>query len=259
MAFVNHFRCLLLNADGSAPKPEYLAEEVVDPAYRAVALPAGVLAVRGRVFGPDPDRHFLNYRTRQLLACVHASFLAEYVAALDPRLTYDFLDPRPLDPRTFGVAVTPLAGAAGLVVTGTPAEPDVTGRCAAAMRVDTTAPGEARLSFLTPPRPAVSFAFASGRRAALPGTGLFATFADAAAGQGWLVDTLARPARTLGDVVDAAAGAGEPALLAVFGAADAEPFRSFREVWNSHRELPARVAALACGLAYRAEEVRLGR
>src|SRR5262245_23183604 len=79
-----------MNVDGSAPMLEYLCEEIVDPDFSALKLPSFLETVRAQLFGSDPDRYMLNYRCHQLLALTHATPLAEYLIALDSRITYDW-------------------------------------------------------------------------------------------------------------------------------------------------------------------------
>jgi hypothetical protein len=85
---INHARTLLLNIDGTRYQPQYLGEEYIPPAYSAVTLPSYIQAARRILFGGNPERVFLNYRIRELLHTIHETELAEYLFALDPRVTY---------------------------------------------------------------------------------------------------------------------------------------------------------------------------
>jgi hypothetical protein len=62
-------------------------------------LPEPLRRVRAVLFGRDPDRRTLLYRTRQFLALLHACELEEFVTAVDPRVTYLPLDRGVLEPR----------------------------------------------------------------------------------------------------------------------------------------------------------------
>ena len=90
---VNYLRTLLLNQDGPAPTGEP-GEEYIPANYRKVTLSPALLSVRAALFGPDPDRRMLLYRTRQFLAILHSVPLAPFVAAADSRITYS-LDAEP--------------------------------------------------------------------------------------------------------------------------------------------------------------------
>ncbi len=95
---VNEVRTLLLNlaGQGFARGP---GEEYSDPAFKPVALPGYLFAARVAYFGPEPDRSTLLYRVRQGLAAVHATELAEFVTANDPRITYLPIAPGGFEPR----------------------------------------------------------------------------------------------------------------------------------------------------------------
>lgn len=84
---INHARTLLLNVDSRTYLPDVLGEEYI-PAYRAAALPTYLTTARKLLFGSAPDRVFLNFRAQELLSFIHRTELAEFVYALDPRVTY---------------------------------------------------------------------------------------------------------------------------------------------------------------------------
>jgi hypothetical protein len=84
---INHARTLLLNIPGTAYMPGVLGEEYI-PAYTPVKLPAYLQSARKILFGSTPDKVFLNFRAYELLSLIHNTELAEFVYALDPRVTY---------------------------------------------------------------------------------------------------------------------------------------------------------------------------
>jgi hypothetical protein len=84
---INHARTLLLNIPGSAYMPGVLGEEYI-PSYTPVALPTYLQSARKILFGSKPDKVFLNFRAYELLSLIHSTELAEFVYALDPRVTY---------------------------------------------------------------------------------------------------------------------------------------------------------------------------
>lgn len=85
---INHARTLLMNIPGSAYQPQYLGEEYIPQTFQPVVLPSYIQTARRVLFGNRPERVFLNYRVRELLHTIHETELAEYVFALDPRVTY---------------------------------------------------------------------------------------------------------------------------------------------------------------------------
>lgn len=256
---VNHFRTLLMNVDGGAPSVgtgAYAAEEIVDPGYAAVALPNALRLLRVALFGPDPDRHLLNYRCRQLLSLVHASPLAEYVTALDPRITYGF-DNRAVTTQ-WGVTATAARGVAVPTFLGTLEAPDAVGRVQRSYLITVPANNSVTVERLTPPYGQATVGVVGGQAVALPGSGLSFVLPGVTAPQTYTVDTFARPARDLAEVAAGAAKLGEAVTTYLFGLADGEPFPTFRQLWFRKKELPLRLGGLVCALAYRTDTLRKG-
>lgn len=252
---LNHFRTLLVNLPGPAAGPSRVeaGDEAVPAGFRPVAPSPEAAAVRAALFGSDPDPFMLRYRARQLLTLVHACELAGYAYALDPRVTYGvgveaddpFADPAYFLPRVSGP---------GLAVTGSPSAPDDTGRCSYGFTVDVSA-GDLVVTPMDAPASWRSYPLPYDGPVPLPGTGYSALVtADA---WPWSVVGVRRPQRDLSEV--AARAAALPATLRLFGDDPAEPYRTFRNLWSSHPELPYRLGGLACALVYRAEEARLRR
>lgn len=254
---LNHVRTLLLDRPDDAD-PALPGEELVAAGYRPAPPPAALAAVRRVLFGADPDRLLLNYRLRQLLAVVHASPLEPYVTAPDPRITYlpfaaDLLDPALYLPRVTPTGSTPADAA--LTVSGAPLPPDAAGRAEFAFAVTVLAGGAVRVDRLRPDPLNTN----SAPPAPLVGSGYAVTPGRADAGLAWLVEVRNRPQYDPGALVASAATLGEPVLAALFGTADAEPYRTFRNLWRDGRETPLRLAALVLALAYRTDEARQAR
>jgi hypothetical protein len=95
----------------------------------------------------------------------------------------------------------------------------------------------------------------------LPGSGLNGRFHEGVPpGTAWVVTCLARPAADLGGVVAALEAIGEDAMLALFGVAPAEPYRTWKALWYSAAPLPYRLGAVLLALAARTDELhRRGR
>lgn len=253
---VNHFRTLLMNVDGSVPLPGYVAEEIVDPGYVALTLPSTLTTLRAALFGSVPDRHMLNYRCHQLLALVHATPLEEYVTKLDPRITYDFRDTSAADPAAWEPVVTVLAGSDTLTLTGEPDPPDATGRVAYRYLINVNETGVAAVEVIGRQSQIVDLEFTAGTKVVLPGSGVKAKFSSTAAGQAYAVEVRSRPRRDLSEVAAACSNLGEPVYNYLFGIVREQPFLTFRELWTRKQELPLRLGALACALAYRTDALR---
>jgi hypothetical protein len=84
---INHARTLLLNTNSDNYAPGTLGEEYI-PTYQPVELPAYLKTAHRILFGTDPDRVFLNYRANELMRMLHQTEFAEFIYALDPRVTY---------------------------------------------------------------------------------------------------------------------------------------------------------------------------
>lgn len=67
--------------------PGVLGEEYIPP-YTPIRLPAYLQAARKILLGSAPDKVFLNFRAYELLSLIHNTELAEFIYALDPRVTY---------------------------------------------------------------------------------------------------------------------------------------------------------------------------
>lgn len=85
---INHARTLLLNRTSKNYIPGSLGEEYIPPDYEAVDLPTHIATARKIIFGANPDPEFVNFRLCELLSLIHNTELAEFVYALDPRVTY---------------------------------------------------------------------------------------------------------------------------------------------------------------------------
>jgi uncharacterized membrane protein len=84
---INHVRTLLVNQDGHGSLPG-AGEEYTPPTYKQVTLTDSLQKLRAVLFGTAPDRQMLLYRTRQFLAILHSTPLADFVVSDDTRLTY---------------------------------------------------------------------------------------------------------------------------------------------------------------------------
>lgn len=84
---INHARTLLLNISSQSYNGDMLGEEYIPP-FLPIALPTYLQLAHRLIFGSSPDKVFLNFRAYELLSIIHQTELAEFVTALDPRITY---------------------------------------------------------------------------------------------------------------------------------------------------------------------------
>lgn len=85
---INHARTLLLNKPGSYYQLGVLGEEYIPADFASLYMPSYIKTPYQIIFGVNPDKVFVNYRLRELMALIHQTELAEFVYALDPRVTY---------------------------------------------------------------------------------------------------------------------------------------------------------------------------
>lgn len=137
---INHARNLLMNTSGN--DFQRLGEEVIDPAFvpKDLTRSSAVTAVRRVLFGSNPDAEMLNYRCRQYLSLLHASELADYVTALDSRITYSLSSVDLFHAAGFiPQSETVRSDDAAVVFTGgSVSPPDYTGRMTSRWNVDLT-------------------------------------------------------------------------------------------------------------------------
>lgn len=263
---INHARTLLVNLDGAgsgfANQP---GEEFIPPTFRAVGpLPSYLQSLRQVLFGGDPDRLLLNYRARQLLGLIHATELAEFVTELDPRVTYE---PLPLDElfdALFETRVTPLLGTTRqLFLQELSPTGEAAGRLAQQWTVRVTSGTHVEVSRHTTPVSVrlLEYTLTDGLSNAVPLTGssLGVKF-EAGVGSQWYIEATTRPTVDLGELLANLDAVTEDVKLELFGVgsprAETEPFRTFRNLYSHHQELPYRLGGLVLAIIYRMDELR---
>lgn len=88
---INHARTLLLNIHPKRADYSDVGEsayEYIPTDFVPVRLSAPLLSVRKILFGSNPDALFCGFRANELLAYIHETEFAEYIYALDKRVTY---------------------------------------------------------------------------------------------------------------------------------------------------------------------------
>lgn len=257
---VNHVRTLLLNMPASAATP---MGEYVPPEFATVAVPGAVGRARAFLFGPRPDPAMLDFRLRQYMAMLHATELAEFVVAQDPRITYtpggrdmaDF-DPTPV--------VTPDGHDLTLYLGGSLPAASGDGRMDWSWRVVALLAGKSAAA-VTRQGPTRGYAehdigFPGGLSDPFPldGSPLTARFhaAGAVDGTAWTVACLARPARDPGQIAADLGTAGANVIPFLFGPAAEEPYRTWQNLWASDQPLAYRLGAVLLAVAARTDEAR---
>lgn len=248
---INHFRTLLLNVAGD---PEsFLAfpgEEVVPAEFHPVELPGYAMAVRTAMFGRTPDRLCLNYRASQYLALVEATELRDFIKHLDPRFTH-ITDNELRYDSVFGVVASP----EDCLLSGSPPPLPDTGVTSKRWRLQVLDSELVRIDDLTAGTSSTAaYQTTSGVSDYVQIQGeLFAQF-PAAIGRSWTIVQTGRPSRSLGEIVGEVESRAARHLNDLFGIGTprgaAEPWKTFRNLWVRHRELPYRLGGLTCALVY---------
>jgi hypothetical protein len=259
---INHARTLLLNISAGGYG---IGEEYVPPRFRSLRLPSFLLAIRRQLFGTDPDRDMMNYRGRQLMQILHATQLREYVEGLDPRITYDFTGRELADDALFMPEVVRQAGTSTdrFYLLGAADTPDSTGKTRFDVRVDVLTESTVRVQMLTPtPQIRIydlEFTDGLSNIVSLLGTGYQFRISESP-GALWVVRGVRRPRLSLGEIAANVQSLGEPVLTELFGTSTTlEPYLTFRNLWNTHPELPYSFGGLLMALIYRTEEARRGQ
>jgi hypothetical protein len=120
---INEFRTLLANLPplaAGAPTPP--GEEYIPAAYVPRAVPGVLKGVRGILFGPTPDRAWVNWRCREVLAGVRAAGLWDHVAALDARVLHDDPGRDLYDRAAPGTTIARVVGTGTLMAAGDPGD-----------------------------------------------------------------------------------------------------------------------------------------
>ena len=256
----NHARTLLLNLDGrlgfQAGTP---GEELVPAEFAPLNLPFPIQQLRNILFGTAPDRVGLNFFGRRYLPLLHLPGLLGYTLALDRRITYDLQDADFFPPAVFAPVIQRLGTNTTdvLRIEGSSLTADTTGWLRHAWTVDATG-GSVVISLAGPPSTQITVPFSSmllsGDGVILPSSQLLCTLSGTSI---WLVSAIAIPqTQNLADIETAIRALPSNVLQTLL--TDAEPFASFRNMWQLGRDTPRRMGALLLALVYYCEGLRNG-
>lgn len=262
---INHARTLLLNAPGQTSQRQEVGEEYVPPTYNPLVLPSYLQTARRVLFGSAPDRYFLNFRVRELMAYIHQTELAEYVTALDPRVTYWPEPARPFYDTEKRLVISQFSGldAQPPAFRGDLFADMARGRAVREFTLRVTqseGPWQALLQ--TPDQPGVvtttAITFTEGLSQPIPlaNTGLLFQVPQPQMTTDWTVYTRVRPASALVTALPILEMLGEPLFLELFGVGDRdEPYATFRRLWFDHGNPVYRMGGLTLAMIYRTDEI----
>lgn len=252
---INHARTLLLNQPGATSQRQDIGEEYVPPTFVPRALPGYLQTVHRILFGSSPDRYFLNFRARELMQLLHQTDLAEFVYALDARVTYwpetaaVFFSP------TSKISIEPGAGNANsaLSVSGNDAA-DLGGGKSAREYVITVGSGAVTAQLLAPAvttTTALIITDGGTQDIPFPQSPLSFRLLNPSIDDTWTVTTIVRPAPVVTTLLPVLELLGEPLFLELFGVNPAEPFKTFKNLWFDHTNPVYRLGGLLLAVIYR--------
>jgi len=260
----NHARTLLLNSTGANnPGATYLGEELIPANYAALSLNTSLQSIRRHLFGADPDRAMLNYRSYQLLSMLEKTDLQEFVTDLDPRITYEFGPEHVFVLHdTWEPKVLRVEGTTDHIATisGASTRPDYTGKLYYQFQL--TLNGTAAImSRETPPikYDTISYSLTNSLSPAfdLYYTGYKIYVNTISTAPRWSISGYLRPQISLSEIVQSLEKAGDPVLTALFGTKSIEPWSTFKNLWYDGSDVMYRLGAITLALIYRTDELRM--
>lgn len=261
---INHARTLLMNVSGATnPGIDFPGEQYVPADFVPLVMPSALETGRRILFGALPDRCLLNWRLQELLTCIHACELDNYLQDLDGRSTYWPFNSSLLDQHLASPTAVQVSGADQLLHfvgnrRGAPLDDRIylqwslTVLNATAVSITSTdSRGNSRIT-------AAAYTTSGGLSSAvaLPGSPLAVQFSDVINTR-WNLTWLARPKRSILDVCNEAETRLHGDLRSrVFPIELGEPYQTFNNLWYDHDQWPYRLAGLTLSLAYRINESR---
>ena len=256
---INHIRTLLLNEDGTGTGfTNQPGDEFVPPNFQAQVLPTTAAKSMIPLLGEGADRVAKNYRLRQLMAVLHSTELEEFVLQPDPRITYDILPLDELFDSLFQATIEPLEGTLSqLFLVGRLEDEVVSGPIHQQWLVEVTSSTSVRVDRLSPPPSTTyqNYVLTENLSNLLSLTGSTLQFrVEGGIGSKWHVQVYQRPAADLGQVLADVDAITEDIKLSLFGVgtsrAKAEPWLTFRNLYQKHIELPYRLGAFTLAVGY---------
>lgn len=253
---INQLRTLLLNQPANTIQvPSYPGEEYVPSTYAPKTLTGALATVSKLLFGVAPDRALLNLRLRQLLGIIHTTELAEYVYALDPRVTYwppqnnslfTLLDSPP--------AIVHVSGTKDLYVVGSSPPFTAEEQLYFSYLIEVVDGANVEITPLVAPVPIVTspYVITAGLSnvIAFPGSDLSFRF-QAGVGSIWTVTWLAYPIKSMAALYnDLKLDLTADLVAELFGVHPSEPMVTFKNLWLYDPYPPYQMAAVTMALGY---------
>lgn len=263
---INHSRNLLANVTSGSLQDQL--EEFIPADYSpllASQMPGWLFRLREILLGKNPDRDYLLYRVRDLIAAIYSSGQADYLSAYDPRITFgDATDNMQYHSQ---VEITQYSG---------PPSSDIH-----ILEDFDAADAQARIRYrfklvfeafddsfvlrrITPgPLPTDDNSWEPTQKVPLRGTGAFLRKdqGTAAVGSGWNIDIWLKPQKSLGTLVQEIEALGDVSLapLLVTAGGDVEPLKTFRLLWQQGKDTTRRISGITLAVIWHMELLRRKR
>lgn len=243
---INHVRTLLLNVERT--DADVLGEEQIDPDFKPLDLPSPMRKVRSILFGDDPDRYMLNYRSREILTIVHNTELESWITYFDNRITYFpfrgfvFYDLPSYEQEYLKTGTNELARIGDIEAD------ESAGKLYYHWMIDTDSSQNVTVTQFQPTyrQKTSSYSVSGGRSEPinLIGSGISVTFLQTNNAK-WSFTAIAKPRRNLGAIIyDIAAAINSGDEAEIFKGKDEEPVKTYYNVWTQHSSSPMRLAAI---------------
>ncbi len=254
---INHCRTLLLNRPGSTViLPNFIGEEFVPIDYVPARLSSQLQLVWDILFGTDPDRAMLNYRLRQYMSILHSTELEEFIYSFDERVTYWPI----IDTQLYGgPSITPTAvqlntPTKAFYLAGNIQSVQATSRLLTQWNVTVTDGSNVTINQLTTPLSTIvkPYTISNGLSNLIPLQNSYLQFMfQAGIGSTWSVQSVARPALGLSDIILSLENLEAINSQFVFGTTFEEPYKTFNEMWSTRSDIAYKLGGLLMALIFR--------
>lgn len=266
---INHSRTLLANVVAGSLQDEL--EDFIEPTFVPLLpeqIPGWLTRLREILLGKNPDRDYLLYRVRDLLAAVYSSGNADYLAEYDPRITHtDGADNMQYHPQ---LEITQYAGptnSPAVHIMGTYNDADSQARIRYRFKMTYESSEETfTVRRIVPgPTPFDNTEWEPTQRIPLRGTGVDLRkdqTANAPIGTGWNIDIWLKPQKSLGTLVQELEALGDVSLaplLATPAESHTEPLKTFRLLWQAGKDTTRRITGITLAVIWHMELLRRKR
>lgn len=259
---INHVYTILRAAPIYSLAAEYPGDVYVPPQYTPAALPLYLKQLRTVLFGVEADGLFTNYRVRQLLTILEATDLRFFLKYYDPRITYE------LNKDTVPVSFfTPiLAGDTyAFNLLGSPAAPDLLGISHYRFTTeissnDITVSRDGRYPISDTQELVITAGSSQVIQAEPTGYGINHIVPGPSQPQKkkltFTADIYLKPQKSLAELVRDLRQLPADVFPQLFGLADVEPYRTFRNCWYDSPELAYQLSGIILAYVGRVTELQ---